>query len=65
MLSNAMVVPLMRTSHGSKVLDNSADNCYDRGRTTTSITDVAYDTVTQNKTRYFKNNDDEYNIVNQ
>jgi len=53
------------TSHGSTVLDNSAENCYDRARTTTSITDVAYDTVTQNKTRYFKNNDDEYNIVNQ
>lgn len=53
------------TSHGSTVLDNSAENCYDRARTTTSITDVTYDAVTQNTTRNFKNNDDEYNIVNQ
>jgi hypothetical protein len=53
------------TSHGSRVLDNSAENCYDRARMTTSITDVTYDTGAQNKTRYFKNNDDEYNIVNQ
>lgn len=53
------------TSHRSTVLDNSAENCYDRARATTSMTDVTYDTATQNKTRYFKNNDDEYNIVNQ
>ena len=53
------------TSHGSRVLDNSAENCYDRARMTASITDVTYDTGAQNKTRYFKNNDDEYNIVNQ
>ena len=53
------------TSHGSTVLDNSAGNCYDRARMTASITDVTYDTAAQNKTRYFKNNDDEYDIVNQ
>ena len=53
------------TSHGGTLLDNSAENCYDRARMTTSMTDVTYDTGAQNKTRYFKNNDDEYNIVNQ
>jgi hypothetical protein len=35
------------TSHGSTVLDNSAENCYDRARMTTSITDVKHDTGAQ------------------